>query len=72
MHGAERRTFPFHLQMKVYPEHKPAKATKGKQLDVVTCRHDASKQEERWSFSEARPGDELSDFLRDAAVGRGK
>lgn len=70
MHGAERQTFPFHLQMKVYA--KPAKATKGKQLDVITCRCDASKQDERWTFSEARPGKESSDFLRDAAVGRVK
>ena len=70
MHGAERQTFPFELQVKVYPEHRPAKATKGKQLDVVTCRYDASRRDERWSFSEARPGDDLTDFLRDAAVGR--
>ena len=68
MHGAERQTFPFHVQMKVYA--KPAKATKGKQLDMITCRCDASKQDERWTFSEARPGKESSDFHRDAAVGR--
>ena len=70
VHGADRQTFPFLLQMKVYA--KPAKVTKGKQLGVITCRCDASKQDERWTFSEARPGNENSDFLRDAAVGRVK
>jgi hypothetical protein len=68
--GPDRQTFPFLLQMKVYA--KPAKVTKGKQLGVITCRCDASKQDERWTFSEARPGNENSDFLRDAAVGRVK
>lgn len=57
MHGSELQTMTFTLQCKVYPEGKLAKATKGKQLDVATCRYDASKGkgDERWTFAEARP-----------------
>ena len=54
MHGAERLSMQFHLQMKVYSEGKPGKATKGKRLDAVTCRYDAAKNDERWTFAEAR------------------
>ena len=52
-HGAERQTFSFRLQMKVYA--KRAKLTKGKRLGEITCRCDVSKQDERWTFLEARP-----------------
>ena len=59
-HGAERQTFSFRLQMKVYA--KRAKLTKGKRLGVITCRCDVSKQDvERWSFSEARPAHRTSE-----------
>ena len=55
VHGAgETLSLHFHLQMKVYPESKPAKATKGRPLDAVVCRYDASKKEERWTFAEDR------------------
>ena len=39
--------------MKVYA--KSAKLTKGKRLGEITCRCDVSKQDERWTFLEARP-----------------
>ena len=57
MHGSELQTMTITLQCKVYPEGKLAKTTKGKQLDVATCRYDASKGkgDERWTFAEARP-----------------
>ena len=45
--------------MKVYA--KRAKLTKGKRLGEITCRCDVSKQDERWTFSEARPSDRSSE-----------
>ena len=45
--------------MKVYA--KRAKLTKGKRLGEITCRCDVSKQEERWTFSEARPANRTSE-----------
>lgn len=57
VHGAgETLSLHFHLQMKVYPQGKPGKATQGRPLDAIVCRYDASKKEERWTFAEdSRP-----------------
>lgn len=55
VHGAgETLSLHFHLQVKVYAEGKLGKARKGKPLDAVLCRYDASRKEERWTFAEDR------------------
>ena len=42
------------LMRKMVAEGKLGKARKGKPLDAVLCRYDASRKEERWTFAEDR------------------